>query len=491
MWYLNIQKKPGSSLMKQIYEQIRFGILKGELKAGQKLSSTREMSQVLNISRNTIMGAYEMLIAEGYLTSIQGAGFFVAQGAEFSDSPSKISDYQMTAFPSGKLEEGTIGFHSGTPALDLFPRSKWNKLASRTFNEATVSALGYDDPQGRPELRNILTSYLKKVRGIHCHPDQIIITTGAKQGLSLIAKCLLRSGSEVWVEEPSNSNVGKIFSYHTAHIVPIPVDYQGIRTELFPTGGCPALIFVTPAHQFPLGGVLPIQRRLELIRFAQASGCYIVEDDYDSEFCYLGLPISSLQELDNHKVIYIGTFSKILFPSLRLGYMVLPLPLVEQCREWKRLGDHHSNSLNQLTLMRFIESGELERHIARMKKIYHQRRDILIAGLKEYFPGQVKVMGEMAGMHVVAEFSGVVFTSGLLKEIEKSGVNVIPVEEHAMIKGNHQNQIILGYAHLNPADIEKGLARLKGALRSSPGHEEENIYSVPPNRRSDYFWQSG
>jgi GntR family transcriptional regulator/MocR family aminotransferase len=162
MLYLNIQKEPGSFLMKQIYEQIRFRILKGELTAGQKLSSIREMSQVLNVSRNTIMEAYEMLMAEGYVTSVPGSGFFVAQGAEFSDAPSKISDYQMTAFASGKLEEGTIGFHSGTPALDFFPRSKWNKIASRTFNEAPVSALGYDDPQGRTELRDTLASYLKK-----------------------------------------------------------------------------------------------------------------------------------------------------------------------------------------------------------------------------------------------------------------------------------------------------------------------------------------
>lgn len=202
-----------------------------------------------------------------------------------------------------------------------------------------------------------------------------------------------------------------------------------------------------------------------MIRFAQKLGCYIIEDDYDSEFCYRGIPFSSLRELDNERVIYIGTFSKTLFPSLRLGYIVLPFPLMEQCREWKRLGDHHSNSINQLTLMRFIESGELERHIARMKKVYHKRRDILIEGLQKYFPGQFKVMGEMAGMHVVAEFLGMVFTQGVVQELDKAGVNVIPVEEHAMIKGNHQNQIILGYAHLDRADIEEGLARLKRVLQ--------------------------
>ena len=202
-----------------------------------------------------------------------------------------------------------------------------------------------------------------------------------------------------------------------------------------------------------------------MIRYAKKSGCYIVEDDYDSEFRYRGLPVSSLQELDNERVIYVGTFSKILFPSLRLGYVVLPFPLVEQFREWKRLGDHHSNSLNQLTLMRFIESGELERHIARMKKIYLKRRDTLIVGLNEHFSDKVKVMGETAGMHVVAEFLGVFFTAELVEKIEKAGVNVIPVEEHAMIKGNHHNQIILGYAHLDQAEIEEGLFRLKKVLQ--------------------------
>jgi GntR family transcriptional regulator/MocR family aminotransferase len=480
MLHLNIQKEPGSPIIKQIYQQIRYKILNGEIKAGEKLSSSREMSQNLNVSRNTVMSAYEMLIAEGYLATIPGSGFFVAQGVEFPESHSGVDDYQMTAFTARQLEEGTIGFHSGTPALDLFPRGKWNKIANRTFNEAPVSALGYDDPQGRPELRNILASYLKKVRGIHCHPDQIIITTGAKQGLSLVAKCLLRPGSEVWLEDPSNINVRKIFSYHTAHIVPIAVDYQGIRPELFPADGSPVLIFVTPSHQFPLGGVLSIQRRLTLVRYAQKSDCYIVEDDYDSEFSYRGLPVTSLQELDNKRVIYVGTFSKMLFPSLRLGYIVLPFPLIEQFREWKRLGDHHSNSLNQLTLMRFIESGELERHIARMKKIYHKRRDTLIAGLHEYFPDQVKIIGEMAGMHVVAEFPGVTFTPELIQEFEKAGVNVIPVEEHAMVKGNHQNQIVLGYAHLGEAEIAEGLLRLKRTIRRfAQDDENKNTENEP------------
>jgi len=262
----------------------------------------------------------------------------------------------------------------------------------------------------------------------------------------------------------SNQNVKKIFSFHTDRITPIEADSEGIRTELFPQGRSPALVFVTPSHQFPLGGVLSIQRRLELIRYAGKTGCYIVEDDYDSEFRYKGLPVSSLQELDNERVIYIGTFSKTLFPSVRLGYIVLPEPLVEQCRELKRLGDHHTNSLNQLTLMRFIENGELERHITRMKKIYRKRRDRLIECINEYFPDKVRIMGETAGMHIVAEFSDMEFSPELMKSIEGAGLKIFPVEEHAVIKGKHRNQIILGYAHLNNTDIRKGILRLKEVL---------------------------
>lgn len=467
MLHLNIQKELGSSLIKQIYEQIRIKIFNGELKAEEKLSSTREMAKALNVSRNTVITAYEMLIAEGYITSVPGSGIFITQGAEFVKSPEKVIDYGVTAFSPQEIKEDTIGFHSGTPALDLFPRNKWDRIAGQAFKEAPVSAFGYDYPQGRPELRNTLAVYLKKARGINCHPDQIIITTGAKQGLSLVAKCLLQTGSEAWIEDPSNENVRKIFSYHTDHITPIAVDDEGIRPELFRSDCSPTLIFVTPSHQFPLGGILSIQRRLELVRYARKTGCYIVEDDYDSEFRYRGLPVSSLQELDNERVIYIGTFSKILFPSLRLGYIVLPDPLIERCRELKRLGDHHTNSLNQLALMRFIESGEMERHIARMKKIYRKRRDSLIACLNAYFPSQVRVIGEAAGMHVIAEFSRVVFTPEILQNIEKAGVNVIPTEEHAMIKGKYKNQIILGYAHLCQTDIEEGLLRLKEVLNSA------------------------
>ncbi len=464
MIYLNLEKENGNSFIKQIYEQIRNMILNGELKEGDRLSSTRELAQILKVSRNTVMTSYEMLVSEGLVCSRPGSGIFVSQGAEYIKRSEVVQDYSLTAFSPSELTGDTVNFHSGTPALDLFPRNKWIKTASQAFKEAPVSALGYDYPNGRPEFRNTLAAYLKRMRGINCHPDRIIVTTGAKQGLSLIAKCLLDPQKEAWIEDPTNENVRKIFSYHTAQITPIAVDQKGIRPELFPADRSPSLIFVSPSHQFPMGGILPVQRRLDLIRYAEKNNCYIIEDDYDSEFRYKGLPIHSLHELDSERVIYVGTFSKTLFPSIRLGYMVLPRPLVEQCTELKRLGDHHSNSLNQLAAMRFIDSGELERHIMRMNKVYSRRRDQLIAALNAYFPNEVSILGEAAGLHIVAEFSDTIFSPELIMGLEEAGVSVIPVEEHAMIKGEHINQIIIGYAHLDQQDMKKGLSRLRQVL---------------------------
>jgi len=463
MLYINIKKEEKRSYTKQIYKEIREKILKGELKEGTALPSTRELSVELSMSRNTVLTAYDMLVSEGLAYSVPGSGIYVKQGIQAAWRPAKVSTDRTAALSCDRISQNLISFDSGIPALELFPRNKWNTFTSRAFRDAPASALGYDDPQGRPELRSVLVAYLKKVRGIECDPDQIVITAGAKQGLTLVAKCLLNCDSEVLLEDPSNRNVNQIFSYHTKHITPIPVDQEGIITDRLPKDKRPALLFVTPSHQFPMGGILTIRRRLELVKYARESGCYLVEDDYDSEFRYDGAPVNSLYELDPERVIYIGTFSKILFPSLRLGYIVLPPQLVMQFREWKRLGDHHTNSVSQLALTRFIESGDLERHIRHMKKVYRNRRDHLLELLDQYFPSQYRVLGGSAGMHFILDLSGIVFSPDLVQRIRDAGVYVVPVEEHSIEKGLHLNQIIMGYAHLTRQEMELGLLQIDQA----------------------------
>lgn len=239
-----------------------------------------------------------------------------------------------------------------------------------------------------------------------------------------------------------------------------------MKTNLIPQDIKPKFIFVTPSHQFPLGGILPIQRRIQLIQFARKADCYIVEDDYDSEFRYQGAPISSLQGLDPDRVIYIGTFSKILSPALRLGYLVLPPYLTERCRHLKWFTDLHTPSLEQLTLARFIQEGHLERHITKMKKVYRKRRETLINALFKCFTHKVKVTGDSTGIHLIVEFEDIVFTDEILQKILDYRVRVYPVELHANRKGIHQNKIILGYGNLADEEIEEGIRRIKAALVS-------------------------
>ena len=253
MLHVNIQRGSGVPLVKQIYDRIRGMILSGDLKAGERLPSTRETARDLGVSRNTAMEAYENLIAEGYLTGVPGSGIYVAEGAKFPMLPEVLADYRVTAYSSEKLAGGVIGFQSGTPALDLFPRGKWGKYFSRALRRGPGFGARLRLPAGKTGAAEYARFYLKKTRGVRCSPEQIIVTSGAKQGLTLVAKCLLRPGSEAWLEDPTNENVRRMFSYHTDRLIPIPVDREGIRPDLFPSSGKPALIFVTPSHQFSAG----------------------------------------------------------------------------------------------------------------------------------------------------------------------------------------------------------------------------------------------
>lgn len=256
----------------------------------------------------------------------------------------------------------------------------------------------------------------------------------------------------------------RIFLAAGATLLPVPVDGLGMQTELLPVGKSPDFVYVTPSHQFPLGGVLPIQRRIQLIQFAQQADCYLVEDDYDSEFRYSGTPVSSLQELAPERVIYVGTMSKCLSPALRLGYAVLPARWVDEARQIKMLSDRHAPVLEQLMLARLIEEGALDRHILKMKKVYRKRREILIQSLKKKFSDRVQISGDTTGMHLIADFHGMTFSESVLAELETNGVRFYTVEAHAICKGRHTSKVVLGYGNLTPAEIEEGISRARCVL---------------------------
>lgn len=465
MFWIPIDRTVDMPLIRQVYEQIRTRILHGELASGECLPPTRELASNLGLSRNVVVEAYEQLLAEGYIEARQGSGTYVAEGA-FLDQQEKTDLLSYFDIHHSKEEKNdVIDFRSGLPALDMFPRNTWGQIAKKVCEEASHSAFGYGDPEGRIELRHILSRYLKRTRGVHCHPDQLVITSGATQALSLIANLLLSPGDEVIIEDPITHEIQTIFSSPGSSLYPIHVDEQGMKTDLLPSAKKPRFIFVTPSHQFPLGGTLPIQRRIQLIQYARTVDCFIVEDDYDSEFRYQGAPISSLQGLDSDRVIYIGTFSKILSPALRLGYLILPPSLIKRCKNLKWFADLHTPSLEQLTMARFIDERHLERHIRKMKKIYKERRDHVKKCLVEEFGDTVKISGDSTGLHLIAEFKHMKFSNQNINEVIKQyKVKIYPVEHHTIKKEIHQNKIILGYGNLTKEEIEKGIHRLKQAL---------------------------
>lgn len=453
-------------LIRQIYQEISSQVLSGELKAGEKLPSTRDMAAELVVSRNVVMEAYEQLVAEGFLLGISGAGTFVAEVSRLTvrEPGPPVPRHASVPVATAGGPRREIDFLLGRPALNLVPYRTWARLeylASLTFPS---ESLGGGQPEGLPELREALAAYLWRKRGIRCGPDRIVVTSGALQGLSLLSSFLLGSGSTVLFEDPGHALARHAFAAGGARILAAPVDEEGIRVELLPRDARPALAFVTPSHQFPLGGCLSIQRRVALVEWARSCGCLIVEDDYESEFRYDVGPVSAIQRLDPENVIYVGTFSKVFFPSVRIGYLVLPERLVEGCLAAKRIADRYCAAAPQAAMAAFIRDGRLDRHIARMRKIYRRRRDALICALEEAFPVGARVLGRETGLHLAVAFEGMVFEASLVESIRCAGLRLRPVEDYATVKGRFPNVLALGYSHLEIGEIEEGIGILKRAL---------------------------
>ncbi|WP_078555185.1 PLP-dependent aminotransferase family protein [Bacillus alkalicellulosilyticus] len=463
MAWIEIDRTSDVPLLHQIYLTLRKQILTGVYPAGTKLPSSRELAEKIQVSRTIIVEVYDQLLAEGYLFTKTGSGTFVETGVQLNDVHLANTTNIMEETDDPIEHEIIVDFRSGVPALDLFPRKKWARVVKEVYEKSSPYLFGYNRPEGNEELRQTISNYLYKTRGIACHSRQIIITSGATQALSLLAK-LLHKGDEVIIENPINKELREIFTQKGATTIPIEVDQFGLKTELLPPDSKPKFIIVTPSHQFPLGGTLPIQRRIELIEYAKRRGSYIIEDDYDSEYRYAGPPVSSLQGLFPSGVIYVGTYSKVLSPSLRLGYLIFPPSLLERITSIKRFTDYHSPTMEQLILSRFIQEGHLEKHITAMRKIYKQRRDTLIDSLTTEFPNEVTILGASTGLHLVAQFSNVIFTKEKIKQIRKKGVHIVSVEEHTIGIHTHSDKIILGYGNLTPDEIRDGVQRLKKGI---------------------------
>lgn len=465
-------------LHQQLYNELRCAILSGRLQCTERMPSSRALAKALAISRTTVLLSYEQLLSEGYLKTIPASGTFVtcqlpdellqsaAPQPVTPASPSciKLSTYGTTlaAVDLPPTEQPALIHFSfyGKPALDEAPIQLWRRLLSRACR-LSPTMLDYSEPSGYKPLREAIARYLIQSRAIRCHPDQVIIINDTQQALDLLARLLLNPGDRVAVEDPGCFEARYIFQAQGADVLPVPVDQSGMVVESLSSHTEPVkLAYVTPSHQFPTGAIMSLPRRLALLAWAQQSGAMILEDGYDSEFRYDERQIPALQGLTtSDSVIYIGTFSKVLFPSLRMGYVVVPQPLAPILARAKWLGDRQAPLLEQHALTNFINEGHLESHIRRMRILYAQRRQILMQAITQQLGHQVTVMGENAGMNMMVQFHTHLSDEAIIDRATQRGVMLSSIQRCCM-QANSQGKFLLGYADLTPEKIQEGVFRL-------------------------------
>jgi GntR family transcriptional regulator/MocR family aminotransferase len=421
---IQLQKHGPNSLYRQVYEGYRKAIVDGSLRKGQRIPSTRVLAVELGISRMPVLNAYAQLLAEGYFESRVGSGTVVSRSlpermGSPKPTPSKslsrkarrVSKRSMNLLTAQRFYtlRGLGPFNVSQIAFEDFPLALWNSLVTRHARSSWAGSLDYGDPMGLKELREAIAEYLRTARGVRCEAHQVMIVSGSQQGLEITARVLLDPGDHVWMEEPGYRFARSVFSFSRCVIVPVPVDEEGLNVAAGITKYTKArAVLVTPSHQYPLGVTMTASRRLQLLDWAESNGSWIIEDDYDSEYRYEGPPVTSLQGLDrNSRVVYIGTFSKVLFPSLRIGYLVLPEDLVERFVAARFALDIGPATFQQAVLADFIREGHFARHIRRMRLVYAERRNALIENLHDQFGPMAEMIGAEAGMHLSVLLDGI------------------------------------------------------------------------------------
>jgi len=467
-------------LHRQLYEELRRAILTGRLSKGKRIPSTRALAKSLGISRTTVTVAYEQLLSEGYLQTTVGSGTFVCSQLpdellhsapidainKESYPPVKLSNYGAilanTEIPYYQEADLPISFRYGQPAIDQFPLKLWRKLLSRHCC-SNLDWLNYGtDARGYKPLREAIAGYLSRSRAVQCEPDQIIITSGSQQALDLITRLLIAPGDGIALEEPGYPGARYIFLTQGAKLYPVAVDESGLVIEKLANYDKKSikLIYITPSHQFPTGAVLSLPRRLELLVWAQKMGIMIIEDDYDSEYRYGERPIPALQGLDHSNlVLYIGTFSKMLFPSLRIGYLVVPQHLVSLLTRAKWLTDRHSPLLEQKVLVDFLNEGHLESYIRRMRTHYNRLREVLVEALRTYLAQKVTILGEKAGIHLMVRLNTQLSDEEIIHRAAQVGVSMVTAQPY-YLESKPKGEFLFGYAQLTSTQIQEGIRKI-------------------------------
>jgi len=481
-------KNSAVPLYRQIYEAICRSILGGEFNCGMQLPATRLLAKQLGVSRMTVVNAYEQLLAEGYIEGKMGAGTYVA--ATLPEEMLRVDEDKLlrrkeSAQPRsqflsrrGKWLASTsvmtlrvqadgnhYAFQNGLPAVDEFPFKVWSQLMSRRLRNPPRELLGYGDPAGYLPLRETIAAHLKSVRAVRCDASQVIIVAGSQQALDLTARVLLDPDDVAWVEDPCYPGAHNALLSAGAKVVPVPVDEEGFDlANALRRSRKARLVYVTPSHQFPLGVTMSLSRRLALLEWARRSGALIIEDDYNSEYRYAGRPLASLQGLDQDgRVIYVGTFSKTIFPSLRLGCIVVPIDLTGAFIAARALVDRHSPSLDQAILADFIDEGHFTRHIRRMRSLYAERQQVLVETAQRDLQGLLEVASAEAGMHLVGWLPQRTSDKAASAKAAHYGVEAAPLSAYST-NPLPRGGLVLGYAAVNARQIKTGVRRLAQAL---------------------------
>lgn len=476
-------------LYRQLYRDLRQAILSSKLLPEMRLPSSRSLAAELDISRNTVLEAYDQLAAEGYLESRVGSGTYVAQelpdellrvegqshldaafestsgesaASPLSERGNLLSNIDLSAF---RPDEKPCAFRPGLPALDSFPIETWSRLASRRWRSLPSSMLGYRESSGYPPLREAVSDYLQNSRRVDCSPEEVLIVSGTQQAITLTAHVLLDPGDRAWIEDPGYPRARGAFRWAGARTVPVPLDEEGLTLDrASPDGEDAHLAYVTPSHQYPLGMTMSLPRRLELLNWAETSGAWILEDDYDSEYRYEGRPIAALQGLDkSNRVIYVGSFSKVLFPALRLGYLVVPEPLVDAFAAAKSLVERCPPLAPQMVVTDFLDEGHFNRHLRRMRTLYAKRQSVLIEALNDTLGNRVDVSSDEAGLHLTVFLGDGLDDRDVSAALRRRGIVAPPLSFYAS-RPLDRDGLVLGYAAITEEEIREGVRAIAEAL---------------------------
>lgn len=483
--FIRVDPRQREPLQLQIYESVRRAILGGVLTPGARLPSSRVLADDLGVSRLTAVLAFEQLAAEGYITSRIGAGTFVNR--EIPDTGARAPVIAKTALAQHpqlsqrfielsqtprvvrKIDGPPRAFRIGTPALDRFPIALWNRLVSRHTRRLTAGQLDYGDAAGLPALREAIAASVSRSRGTSCTADQIIVVAGAQQGLDMIARLLLDPGDVAWMEEPGYPGALASLVAAGARVESIPIDAQGAMIE--PNGqhsSTARLVFTTPSHQFPLGVPMSLPRRLALLRWARDAGAWIVEDDYDSEFRYGSRAIPCLHGLDTDgRVIYVGSFSKTLFPGLRLAYVIVPPDIHTPMVKARLSSDIHPPTFMQGVVADLIGEGHFERHVRRMNIEYRSRLKALEEAVRRYCHGALELRPVVAGLHAVADLS-TGDDASVAREALARGIETMPLSAYyAQRTATSANGLVLGFGSVPPRVVTESVKHLAAAIEAA------------------------